>query len=394
MSQTEGDRYVVSDTDIDPETHEHGSRCFRQYRLSHATVGVELGASLYEVAPGYDTWPAHYHTGNEEAVVVLDGQLRLFLGCGQDREEFRLDPGDYVALPTGPAQTHELGATGDDTARFLVVSTMQEPDVTLLTDDGKVHLVAGDPPGEYENRYVSRTLDGDAQVPYWEKGRETADTAERPENGETDPESETDDTSMRGDRETEPHGRSDEQSEQDDDSDTENATAHVADPPISRASDRDWTQHDYSDRGREGHQFGRTQLGQAAGGEQLGASLYEVPSGKRAWLPHYHLGNAEAAYVLTGEGQVSLGVDRTERTISRGDYVALPSGEAGYHDIIAGDDGLRYLLVSTMNEPDVTVYPDDGRVGIYGGSAPGGADDERTVTTYLDADAEVEYWAG
>ena len=136
----------------------------------------------------------------------------------------------------------------------------------------------------------------------------------------------------------------------------------------------------------------RKKLAAATDGEDLGCSLYELPAGDRSWPYHYHTANEEAVYVLDGSGTVTLGIDREEHTIGAGDYVALPAGERGYHDIVAGEAGLSLLMVSTMNEPDITVYPDDGKVGLYAGSAPGGEKDERTLSTYLDADAEVEYW--
>jgi len=156
--------------------------------------------------------------------------------------------------------------------------------------------------------------------------------------------------------------------------------------PVSE-NDIEWTEYDHGDS-----QFRRKQLGEVAGGEQIGTSLYEVPPGKRTWLAHYHEGNEEAIYVLGGGGTVTLGPDRTEHALQPGDYVALPTGEEGYHEIRAGEETLRYLVISTMHEPDVTVYPEDGKVGLYAGSAPGGDPDERTRSTYLDASAEVEYW--
>jgi uncharacterized cupin superfamily protein len=366
-AHTAGQANIVSSADVDPDRHDHGQRTFRQYRLAHAAGGQALGTSLYEFDPGRRTWPAHYHTANEEAIYVLDGELTLWVGPLEDPAERRLDPGDYVALPTGPDHAHEVEATGGDTARFLLFSTMRDPDFTVLDGSSDVermaHLVAGDAPGEYEGRYVSRTVDFDAEVPYWEVSDDGSN--EGTDNG-------TDDESNAGD--------SDEQDR--------TATVSVADHVVAEA-DLDWDEYDPP---RAGHRFRRKQLGAAAGGERLGTSLYEVPPGRRTWLPHYHTGNEEAIYVLAGEGTATLGVDRDEYALSSGDYVALPAGEAGYHDVVAGDETLRYLLVSTMEEPDVTVYPDDGKVGLYAGSAPGGDPDERTLSTYLDANAAVEYW--
>ncbi|MBV0922776.1 cupin domain-containing protein [Halomicroarcula limicola] len=160
----------------------------------------------------------------------------------------------------------------------------------------------------------------------------------------------------------------------------------MSDGPVN-ADDLEWTTHEHGQR-----TFKRKQLGAAAGGEELGTSLYEVESGKRLWLRHYHEGNEEALFVLDGGGTLWLGPDSAEHTLESGDYVALPAGEESAHEIEAGEDGLRLLAVSTMEEPDITVYPDREMVGLYAGSAPGGDSDERSLSTYLDRNAEMEYW--
>ncbi|MFB6151343.1 MAG: cupin domain-containing protein [Haloarculaceae archaeon] len=169
MSERPEESAVVSATDVETDEYDHGKRRFRRTRLGHAAGGEDLGTSLYEVEPGKRTWPPHYHAGNEEALFVLDGELTLWLGSGDDRTEHALEPGDYVALPAGPDHAHEVEATGEETARFLVVSTMNDPDFTVQPDAGKVYLVAGDAPGEYEDRYLTKTLDVDAEVEYWDE---------------------------------------------------------------------------------------------------------------------------------------------------------------------------------------------------------------------------------
>lgn len=162
----------------------------------------------------------------------------------------------------------------------------------------------------------------------------------------------------------------------------------MSDGPIN-ADDIEWTDHDHEGGERR---FRRKQLGDAAGNEALGTSLYEVPAGKRTWLRHYHEGNEEALFVLEGQGTLRLGPDAETHALEAGDYVALPAGEESAHEIEGGDGGLRMLMVSTMNTPDITVYPDEEMVGLYSGSAPGGEKSERTLSRYLDATAEVAYW--
>jgi len=160
----------------------------------------------------------------------------------------------------------------------------------------------------------------------------------------------------------------------------------MSDGPVNEA-DIEWTEHDHG-----GRQFKRKQLADAAGGRNLGTSLYEVPAGKRLWVRHYHEGNEESIYVLDGGGTLYLGPDETPHSLTAGDYVALPAGEESAHDIEAGEDGLRLLMSGTMEEPDITIYPDHDMVGLYAGSAPGGDSDERSLSTYLDLHAELDYW--
>jgi uncharacterized cupin superfamily protein len=160
----------------------------------------------------------------------------------------------------------------------------------------------------------------------------------------------------------------------------------MSDGPVN-VDEVEWTDHDHGER-----TFRRKQLSDAAGNEELGTSLYEVPAGKRTWLRHYHEGNEEAIFVLEGTGTLWLGPDADAHTLEAGDYVALPAGEESAHEIEGGEDGFRFLMVSTMNEPDITVYPDEEKVGLYAGTAPGGDSDERSLSRYLDATADVAYW--
>lgn len=151
--------------------------------------------------------------------------------------------------------------------------------------------------------------------------------------------------------------------------------------------DLDWRTFD-----RDGTRMRRKQLGAAAGGDDIGASLYELPPGGRSWPYHYHAGNEEALYVLEGTGTLRLAGERV--AVEPGDYVALPADESGAHAVENDGDGpLRYLLVSTMRDPDVAVYPDSGKIGVFVGGAPGDRE-ARSRTAYYREDDAVDYWAG
>lgn len=154
--------------------------------------------------------------------------------------------------------------------------------------------------------------------------------------------------------------------------------------PVNEA-DLEWSDRDHGET-----RFRRKQLGEAAGGEDLGCSLYELPAGARSWPYHYHTANEEAVYVLGGEGR--LRHEGGEEGVVSGDFVSLPADESGGHQIINdGDEPLRYLVFSTMNEPDVTVYPEMEKVGVFVGSPPGGRE-KRSLHRYYNLEDDTEYW--
>jgi uncharacterized cupin superfamily protein len=150
-------------------------------------------------------------------------------------------------------------------------------------------------------------------------------------------------------------------------------------------SDLEWSRVD-----GDGMRVDRKRLGGAGGGERLGCSLYRLPAGERSWPYHYHTANEEAIYVLEGTGSIRIGEGTYD--IEPGDYAAFPADESGGYRVINDSGGvLRYLMLSTMDEPDLTVYPDSGKVGVFAGSPPGGTD-ERSVSGYFRLENRVDYW--
>ncbi len=155
--------------------------------------------------------------------------------------------------------------------------------------------------------------------------------------------------------------------------------------PMVNERDVDWQEYDHGDAA-----FRRKELSDAADGEQLGASLYELPPGKRSWPYHYHTANEEALYVLSGSGTIRLAEENHD--LEAGDFVAMPADERGGHRVVNdGDEPLRYLMVSTMNEPDVALYPDTEKFGVFVGAPPGGRE-ERTFHGFYPIDETVPYW--
>ena len=153
----------------------------------------------------------------------------------------------------------------------------------------------------------------------------------------------------------------------------------------TNVEDGEWTRLDEG-----GMNLRRKQLGAAVDGEQLGCSLYELPAESRAWPYHYHTANEEALFVLAGTGR--LRTAHGELALSTGDYVQFPADESGAHRVINDStEALRYLMISTMVEPDVTVYPDSEKFGVYAGGPPGDGEN-RTLEGYYKQDGRVDYW--
>lgn len=150
-------------------------------------------------------------------------------------------------------------------------------------------------------------------------------------------------------------------------------------------ADREWTEYD-----TDHATFRRTRLAADTEAEDLGCSLHEIPPGERAWPYHYHTGNEEAIYVLAGGGQIRG--PESHEPLAAGDYVVLPADERGAHRVVNdGEQTLRYLVISTMNDPDVLRYPDSGTVGVYVGAPPGHPEDA-DFHGFYDEDATVDFW--
>ena len=104
------------------------------------------------------------------------------------------------------------------------------------------------------------------------------------------------------------------------------------------------------------YNYKRRQLGTAAGGSNLGASLMEVaPGGCTAFPYHAHAMVEEAVYVLGGEGVMRM--PKGDFRVGEGDYVALLPGEEGAHQLwnFHPTQPLRYLCVATSAKNDAVV---------------------------------------
>jgi uncharacterized cupin superfamily protein len=107
-------------------------------------------------------------------------------------------------------------------------------------------------------------------------------------------------------------------------------------------------------------------LGETLGAQKLGGTIYLIEPGQRICPYHWHFGEEEWLLVL--EGTVTLRTPAGERELARGDIVAFPTGPGGAHDVrCSGGEAARVLMLSTMSDPELCVYPDSEKLGASAG---------------------------
>ena len=113
----------------------------------------------------------------------------------------------------------------------------------------------------------------------------------------------------------------------------------------------------------------RQRLGDAGGLTQFGVNLLHLPPGAWSSQRHWHSGEDEFVYVLSGE--VTLVTDKGEEVLRAGDCAAFPKNVPDGHHLINKSSAMATVLeVGTRSEVDVCQYPDidlmiDSRVDKY-----------------------------
>lgn len=134
-------------------------------------------------------------------------------------------------------------------------------------------------------------------------------------------------------------------------------------------------------------------LGAPLGAKKLGYNLTELPPGKRAFPYHFHHVNEELFLVIEGTGELRWPGGTTP--LKPMDIVCCPPGADGAHQIInTGKGPLRYLALSTTEDPEVVEYPDSGKYGVIAGRPIGGGPSDARFNVVAFKKDAVDYWAG
>ena len=95
-------------------------------------------------------------------------------------------------------------------------------------------------------------------------------------------------------------------------------------------------------------------------------SIYEIPPMKSAYPYHYHLKDEETFYIISGEGL--LRTPDGERVVHAGELLFFPAGSEGAHKLTntSSTEKLVYIDFDAIHDLDAAVYPDSGKIGVWG----------------------------
>jgi uncharacterized cupin superfamily protein len=120
---------------------------------------------------------------------------------------------------------------------------------------------------------------------------------------------------------------------------------------------------------------GDKELAGSAGSERSGLNWIRREAGRRGSVPHCHSLESEAFVVLDGGGTLELwptprlaqnGVQRESHELRRGHVVARPGGTRIAHSIVAGENGITYLVYGTREPNDICYYPRSNKISFRG----------------------------
>ena len=115
--------------------------------------GEHIGAHIEVLPPGSTSSYHHYHTAEEEHVLVLEGTATLHLG----EDQITLSAGDHVCFPAGRAVAHHIANDSDGSFRFLVFGERKKDDVVFYPEGQVVLVKSSEGLGWYN--YEDRNLD-------------------------------------------------------------------------------------------------------------------------------------------------------------------------------------------------------------------------------------------
>lgn len=135
---TERPSTIVHRDAVPGDRYENAGFTGTDRNLAKAAGSVRTGLRLYAVDPGQASAPFHWHTGEEELFLVLEGAGELRLG----EERFDVGPGHLLGRPPNSGVAHAFVA-GEAPLLLLGYGTRVTTDICFYPDSQKVSLGRG-----------------------------------------------------------------------------------------------------------------------------------------------------------------------------------------------------------------------------------------------------------
>ncbi|HVV28073.1 MAG TPA: cupin domain-containing protein [Rhizomicrobium sp.] len=122
-----------------PPPYDKPCRARRRRALGDAAGLTQFGVNLLRLPPGVWSSQRHWHTGEDEFVYILEGEVVLVTDAGEEV----LGPGDCAGFKANDPNGHHLQNRSDRDALLLEVGTRLEetdgafyPDIDLVFPPG------------------------------------------------------------------------------------------------------------------------------------------------------------------------------------------------------------------------------------------------------------------
>jgi len=129
-------------------------------------------------------------------------------------------------------------------------------------------------------------------------------------------------------------------------------------------------------------------LAKGTAARKLGASIDTVAPGMLSCPYHFHHAQEEMFVILDGRG--TLRVAGELLPIKAGDVIFVPPGPEYPHQLInTSDAALKYLSVSTREQPEICEYPDSNKYLAHSMTSDG-----RYFEAIQRVENTLDYWDG
>ena len=134
----------------------------------------------------------------------------------------------------------------------------------------------------------------------------------------------------------------------------------------------------------EGYEYIRRKFVPFGEAKHTHVCVYEIPPGKSAYPYHFHYKTEETFYIISGTG--ILRTPEGEREVRAGELIFFPAGKEGAHKLTnkSETENLVYIDFDVAHDLDAAVYPDSGKIGVWG----------MGINQIFPQSADVDYYDG